>query len=112
MAADAYDVTKDRWPVSVAENWGFRQAFVVTTSDTLDVTSSNAANTDPAQFYAKALYIGVSGDVAVIAAQDKSNGGAGTARIFKAHPVGYMPGQVRRVMATGTTATNILALTD
>jgi hypothetical protein len=51
-----------------------------------------------------ALYIGVAGDVCV----DMDNGG--TAVVFKAHPVGYMYARVNRVLSTGTTATNILAL--
>lgn len=53
----------------------------------------------------KALYIGVTGDVAVVT-RERS-----TAVTFKAHPVGYMPVEVLKVLATGTTATDILALT-
>lgn len=53
---------------------------------------------------ASALYIGVTGDVAVI-----PQGQTGSV-IFKAHPVGYMPVRVTRVLSTGTTATNILGL--
>lgn len=49
------------------------------------------------------LYIGVTGDVKV----DTANGDTLT---FTAHPVGYMPVIVRKVYATGTTATNINAL--
>jgi hypothetical protein len=51
-----------------------------------------------------ALYVGVSGDVAVV--MDDS----GTAVTFKAHPVGYLRAQVVKVLSTGTTATDILAL--
>lgn len=53
----------------------------------------------------RALYIGVTGDVAVIAR------GTATAVTFKAAPVGILPVQVTKVMATNTTATNIVALT-
>lgn len=53
---------------------------------------------------ATALYVGVSGDVAVI----PYNGTASV--VFKAAPVGILPVRVSKVLATGTTATNILAL--
>lgn len=86
-----------------------RRAIAVTPSDTLDVT--NAAG-DGARGYAKGLYIGVTGNVVVIAAGDNTNSGAGTPVTFTAHPVGYIPLQVRRVKATGTSATNIVALYD
>lgn len=52
----------------------------------------------------RALYIGVSGDVAIMAP------GSGTAVTFKSVAVGILPVQCRRVMATGTTATDIVAL--
>lgn len=51
-----------------------------------------------------ALYIGVAGDVTVDL-KDR-----GTSVTFKAHPVGYLFARVKRVYATGTTATDILAL--
>ena len=53
---------------------------------------------------ASALYIGVAGNVAVIPQ------GQTASVIFLAHPVGYMPVRVTRVLSTGTTATNILGL--
>lgn len=52
---------------------------------------------------ARWLYIGVSGDVAVHTAD-------GSELTFKAVPVGILEVQVQRVLSTGTTATNILAL--
>lgn len=79
----------------------------------------NAADSAPAKDYAavtpadntllpdgpaRALYIGVSGDVTV-----RSSIG-GTAVLFKSHPVGYLLGGAASVDATGTTATNIVAL--
>ncbi len=71
-----------------------RSAFALTKSDSLDQPF-------------KALYIGVTGDVTIlpINATDDSQ-----TILFKAHPVGYMPVQGRRVMATGTSATNIVGL--
>lgn len=109
--ADAYDVNKDRFAVvtNLSPDMPARSSHAVTPSDVNDVTS--LSQTDPAPFYASALYIGVSGDVAVINVGDTSNAGAGTPKVYKAHPVGYLRQQVRRVMATNTTATNILALT-
>lgn len=65
------------------------------------VTSDTVALTTPA----KALYIGVTGDVKVTTV-------GGSTLTFKAHPVGYLLAQVALVFATGTTATNILALYD
>lgn len=58
---------------------------------------------DTGEHNCTALYIGVSGDVAVVTA-------AGNAVTFKAAPVGILPVQVSRVKSTGTTATDILAL--
>ena len=66
----------------------------------------------PAGAYAKSLYIGVAGDLTIITAGDNSNGLLGTPVLLKAHPVGYCPIQVRAVMATGTTATNIVGICD
>lgn len=53
----------------------------------------------------RALYIGVTGDVAVMPR------GSSTAVTFKAVPVGILPVQVSKVMSTNTTATDIVALT-
>ena len=52
---------------------------------------------------ARSLYIGVAGDVSVETIK-------GDTAIFKNHPVGYMPGQITRVNATGTAATDMIAL--
>jgi hypothetical protein len=69
-------------------------ALAVTTNDTTDLTRHSG----------RGLYIGVSGDVKVDMA------GGGTAITFKAVPVGLLNIIVSRVYATGTTATNIVAL--
>lgn len=53
----------------------------------------------------KALYVGVSGDVAVVT-RDRA-----AAVTFKAVPVGYLWVQCVKVLSTGTTATDIVALT-
>ncbi len=53
------------------------------------------------------LYVGGTGDVTVIFAEDATN----TPVTFKAVPVGaVLPVSVIRVMATNTTATNIVAV--
>lgn len=53
---------------------------------------------------ARSLYVGVTGDITV----DMVGGQTGV--LFKAAPVGVLPIAALRVKATGTTATNILAL--
>jgi hypothetical protein len=69
----------------------YRDAVAVVPSDTGAITAS-------------ALYIGATGDVSV----DMLNGRTNV--LFKAVPVGVLAATVTRVYATGTTATNILAL--
>jgi len=66
-------------------------AVAVTTSDSTVIRT------------ARSLYVGVSGDVAVRTAY-------GSTVTFKSAPIGILPVQVDKVLATGTTATNILAL--
>jgi len=66
--------------------------FSVTPSDTVDLTRT-----------ARALYIGVTGDV-------KINTPEGNALTFKNVPVGIFPVQASRVFSTGTDASEIIAL--
>lgn len=103
----AYDVQRDRFAAGGVPHIALtaRRAIAVTKSDTLDVTDAGG---DAAPCYTIGLYIGVSGDVAVIMAGDPL--AAGTSVVFKAVPVGTLNLQVRRVMSTGTTATNIIGL--
>ena len=76
----------------------YRSAVAVTPHDTNDQWGSGT--TIPVT---RGLYVGVAGDVTV-----KMNGAT---VLFKAAPVGILHGiQVTRIMATGTTATNIVAL--
>jgi hypothetical protein len=49
------------------------------------------------------LFIGVDGDVAVIMADD-------TASVVLKNATGLLPVMVKRVLVTGTTATNIIAV--
>lgn len=78
-----------------AAGWG--QVLPVTPSDTVDLQPGSARLTD-------ALYVGVAGDVAAV----QQNG---VAVLFTAVPAGgVLEVQVRRVNATGTTATGIAGL--
>lgn len=74
-----------------------------------DITYDGAAAVTPSDSTVLAgvrgLYIGVSGDVAVIPA------GKDAAITFKAVPVGILPVRVSKVMSTNTTATDVVALT-
>ncbi|MBM3496768.1 MAG: hypothetical protein FJX72_20970 [Armatimonadetes bacterium] len=67
-------------------------AFAVTPNDSTDLTD-----------WALALYVGVSGNVKVTT-------WAGETVTFANAPVGVLPVRVRRVFATGTTASSILGL--
>lgn len=68
-------------------------AYAITPSDSTTLTNC------------RALYIGVSGDVAVVTRRRAAS------VIFKSVPIGVLPVQCVQVLSTGTTATNILALT-
>lgn len=67
------------------------------------VTPDDGADLSP---WAKALYVGTAGDLTVIPA------GGMVAVTLKNHPLGYVAVQVRRVLQTGTTADDIVALSE
>jgi hypothetical protein len=75
----------------MSEMTNARGAFAITPHD----TNANVA---------QGLYIGVTGDVAVVT-RDRA-----TSVVFKAVPVGMLRVEVLKVLSTGTTATNILGL--
>lgn len=102
-----YDGTKERYPPTAFSNQPARRYFSVTPSDTLDLTDPAGDNMPS---YAKALYVGVTGDVTVIGAGEMTANPTPTK--FSSVPVGFMPIQCRRVLATGTTASAIVALLD
>jgi len=83
-----------------------RFATVIVPSDTAAIAIG------PGGIYAKALWVGVAGNITLITAADQSNAGLGTPVLFEAVPVGWLNVQVRQVMATGTTATNLVGLAD
>ncbi len=68
-------------------------AAAVTPSDTVELG-----------FVTRAIYVGVAGDVTVVM------GTKGAAVLLKAMPVGLYNMRVRQIKATGTAATNIVAL--
>lgn len=77
-------------------NYPGRRAALIVPSDTVDLANAT-----------KAIYVGGAGDITVIMAGDGDNG----AVQFKAPPIGTMLNiQARRVMATGTTATLLIAI--
>lgn len=74
-----------------------RRLQAVTPSDGTDLTIP-----------AKALYVGGAGDLKIVPVASPD----GEAVTLTNHPVGYVAVQTRRVVATGTTATHIVALFD
>ena len=73
-------------------------AFVVVPSDTTDFKD------DAGEFVPRAIYVGVSGNIKVDML------GNGTAVTFSNVPVGMWSIRVSKLYATGTTATNIVAV--
>lgn len=74
------------------------QTFIaVSKSDTVDATRLDNGE------YPRALYVGVSGDVAVVAMD-------GRVVTFKAVPVGVLPVRFKRINSGSTTATDMVAL--
>ena len=71
---------------------------VTTFNNHAAVTPSDATNFSEES----AIYIGVSGDVAL------ELWGSSTQVTYKDHPIGWMPVNARKVLSTGTTATNIV----
>lgn len=90
----SYDPTKD--PNSRATYETARMAAVATPSDTADLSP-----------YARRLYVGADGDMSVVMVGQNDD----TPITFVSVVGGtLLPIQVRRVMATGTTATAVIAL--
>lgn len=94
MAVDRFAQSLGPWPAERLSDPA-ASAAVITPSDTVDLAT-----------VPKAIYIGVTGDVTVTLARDPD----GTNVLFKAVPVGWLPVRPKRVWATGTTATNMVAL--
>jgi hypothetical protein len=78
---------------STVEQYSFNRAAAVTPNDGADLTNVT-----------RGIYVGGSGDLSVVTPD-------GDSVTFKAVPVGTFAAiRVARVMATGTTATNLVAL--
>lgn len=78
---------------------------------TLSISADIMANTEAYRMFSSAtkdcvLYVGVAGNLSVNMTEDATD----TAVIFTAAPAGYHPIHVDRVNATGTAATDILAI--
>lgn len=80
------------------------------TGAALDSPAFNAAAITPNDgadlaFTARALYVGVGGDIAAVLKGDAAS------VVFKSVPQGsLLPACIKRVLATGTTASNLVAL--
>lgn len=78
-----------------------------TNTDTAGAKAIAAVNlaSDTTLAGCRAIYVGVTGDVKV----DAANGGTAT---FKSHPVGYLQVQASKIYSTanGTTATDLIVL--
>ncbi len=70
-----------------------REAMSVTPNDAVDITHTS-----------RAIYVGVSGDITVHMADET------TAVVFKSVPAGILPVRVDRILATGTSASDLVAL--
>lgn len=97
--AKTYDPAKDPYAQrSIPVNSYARNAFQVTPSDTNNLPT-----------YAKALYIGTEGNIAVVPVNAADDTDVVT---FVVGTGVILPIQVRRVMDTGTDAEDIVALVD
>lgn len=92
-----YNSALDRYPLPSDNGGCASRADVVTPSDSTDFS-----------VYYTSLYVGVSGDLTVIPVRNASDVGI----LYKGVAVGFFPVAVRRVLATGTTATNIVGQRD
>jgi len=75
----------------------YQGGVAVTPSDTVNITFPSGTQ------YSKGIYVGVTGDVVALMAD-------GSTLTFKSLAVGEHRFSVKRINATSTTATNILAL--
>lgn len=81
------------------------KAFAITTSDSNDQLESTILNSRTKRSIAFMVYVGSTGDVSVVCADD------GSSVVFKAVPTGTtLPVLVRRVNAAGTTASQLVGM--
>lgn len=75
-----------------------RMAIVITPSDDTDQTVNGA--------FAKAYYVGTTGNITIIPIDAPTDTGV----LFSNVPVGWFPVSGRRILATGTSASTIVAV--
>lgn len=92
MAKDRFSTSQGPWPAEALSD-PVGSGAVITPSDATPLAS-----------IPKAIYVGVTGDITMMLARDSAS------VLFKAVPVGVLPVRPLQVFATGTTATNIVAL--
>lgn len=81
-------------------NTPLTQIVSFASNDGIAVTPDDA---NPLTKNARLLYVGGTGDITLVTA-------AGTTLLFKSVPVGFFYMGAKQIKATGTTATNIVAL--
>lgn len=87
----------------MSDSFGFQPSLSGPAYNAAAITPSDTVDLSP---IARGLYVGVTGDVNM----ELENDTLGTATLFKAMAVGFYPFRVRRVHATSTTATNLVAV--
>lgn len=93
-----YDASQDRSPKgNPTTPFQARKGYAVVPNDNQDLAP-----------YAKALYVGVAGDLKIIPVDNRDQDPV----VLPNHPVGYCSWEVRRVLATGTGASGIVAMHD
>ena len=75
----------------------YQQAVLITPSDTVEIVHPQG------QTYTKAIYVGTTGNITAIMADNVSI-------LFTSVPVGFHTLSVKRIASTGTAASNIVAL--
>ena len=75
----------------------YQQAVLITPSDTVEITHPQG------QTHTKAIYVGTTGNITAIMADNVSV-------LFTSVPVGFHTLSVKRIASTGTAASNLVAL--
>lgn len=92
MALDRFATTTGPWPAEYLRD-PVGSAVIITPSDSVQLT-----------VIPKSIYVGVAGDITMLLAKDT------VPVLFKAVANGVCPVRPLQIYATGTTATNIVAL--
>lgn len=92
-----YDKKLDRYQVPTSGGGPAGRAAVIAPSDTGELAT-----------YYTSIYVGATGDLTVTPMRNTSDAGVQ----FTAVPVGWFPVSVRKVWATGTTATGLVGVSD